>query len=1522
MPNHETLNFKQIMALCDERFDYSNPKVDLFKFHNIRWNESETLIDWIQRLRPYALASGNGDDEQILNKIIICTSTKEKTRAKAMEPLMTLKKLVEWQHMRDMKKEFDNEVASQAATSLNRVEFKPRRSSTSETQSYKPTRYTQRSYSQNKSSASQNKNNKCRNCGDKYPHEKQCPAQGDKCHGCQKMGHWLKMCRKKSDQKLNRIVASPTNAHDTSSSGSLAQIRIQTIGTLNRKRQNCPRVQICVGNNNLVDHIADTGSLFNIMSVKSYNQHKIKPNLKKSTAQLLVFDSEKPLKIIGEFKTPITLMHEANYGKTINVSYIVVDSQSSRTDNLLGYDTLCELDVDFNILLKPTAEASMLNQIKIESQHEKIERSKLPEFVKKNWKVLFRNETGNVPGVRVKYDENNEINPTRVPSRKIPLHLMRPVKEKLDNWCKQRIAEPLPPGTTVTWCSALNPIEKESAKHKHPDQLTADDVRITLDMRNVNKAILHKPRGPMPNQDSIRYDLNNALVFSKIDIKDAFSTIDLHPDSLHLTVFSTPWGLYRLLRLSQGTNVCSEEYQDIIASLFAHCQYTKKNIDDMLAYGKPDDAHLGKSSALESATINHNKELFKVLNTCERNNMTLNQEKCKFGVLDVDYFGHNISATGFKPLDTKIKEFLETRAPQNKAELESFSGFATYFSERIPDLANARGPFKHLIKKHAQYKWTEIENNAFIKLKNSMYTGALSHFNIKHKTILFVDAGPHGVSAILTQTNPSTNEKHLISCSAHAFTQAEENYAQNDKEAFAVTWGVLKYEHYLINSPEFIINTDNRAVQIIFDKNKPAKKQTPQRLISWRSKLSQFNYDIRLVSGKKNIADFMSRCHNKMPTSNATELETIYYLKQIDQQVNNSINTVITDLKSITAKDIAQASLEDNELNEVIQHLTKQEPLRPANKYAQFINECSLTNDNMVCKGDKIVIPKVLQQKIIELAHDGHLGLSKTKSLIRERFYFKNIDSQINDYIFNCLPCQANTRTNSSIPMLPTTLPKAKWNLISIDFSSRLPSNEYLLVAVDERTRYPVMKLTRKLTAESAIAALRVVFKEMGVPQTIKSDNGPAFKSKLFKQFANEMKFVHQKITPVYAPANGLCERQMPLINKAIRTANVKKCNYKTILDAAIKRFRAAKQPTTQFSPNEMMEMPDELPFPSVVKRKPIKQIDQEAESNDRKNKEKMKTFQDNKKHAKELRLNIGDNVLHQWERKTKYDPLYDPKKYKIEAMNGTMILAKRADHSITRNASLLKYVNQIVPQRHYQVMVLTDPLSLAQKVKQFKAAALAKRLAQIDTATTQNTDTTATTQQQKVLPIENAQNEEHNQEANTTKQKASTSSNIIFSETKIEIPLTATQRLNESKKLKSLISKTACETIKRQSQLRLMQLDIMEANEKAEKAKTAAETAALKAADLQLQLATSLLATNQIISPTNTANNFSFSNDQTIIPTGDPKTPTPSPDKQTTTKEPSSNKKLTLLSNKLKIDMVDAPPKDRNTPSGGQTKS
>ena len=71
-------------------------------------------------------------------------------------------------------------------------------------------------------------------------------------------------------------------------------------------------------------------------------------------------------------------------------------------------------------------------------------------------------------------------------------------------------------------------------------------------------------------------------------------------------------------------------------------------------------------------------------------------------------------------------------------------------------------------------------------------------------------------------------------------------------------------------------------------------------------------------------------------------------------------------------------------------------------------DELSVAN-GLVLRQTRVVIPPSLQQKSVDLAHDTHQGIVKTKSFIREKIWFPVIDRIVEDKVNNCIYCQAAT---------------------------------------------------------------------------------------------------------------------------------------------------------------------------------------------------------------------------------------------------------------------------------------------------------------------------------------------------------------------------------------------------------------------------------------------------------------------------------------------------------------------------------
>ena len=315
-----------------------------------------------------------------------------------------------------------------------------------------------------------------------------------------------------------------------------------------------------------------------------------------------------------------------------------------------------------------------------------------------------------------------------------------------------------------------------------------------------------------------------------------------------------------------------------------------------------------------------------------------------------------------------------------------------------------------------------------------------------------------------------------------------------------------------------------------------------------------------------------------------------------------------------------------------------------------------------------------MYKSALELAHEGHLGIVKTKRLLRDKVWLPEMDQLVEKLVQSCIVCQTTVEREYNNNLHMSKLPESPWSQLSMDFYGPIPTGELILVIIDDYSRFPVLEKVHSTAATTVIKKIEKVFAIFGTPYSVRSDNGPPFNSNEFKEFSKYMGFEHRKITPYWPQANGEAERFMRNISKVMRAAKVERMPWEEEMTKFLRTYRATPHCSTGVASSALLfknSSTSRLPRPSKCTNNPL---DNYARLADEAAKNKMQAYhqQSNKIHDNN-RIRINDCVLVKQNQRNKTTPPYDPKPYKVTQIKGTMITAERDDHIITRHASQFK---------------------------------------------------------------------------------------------------------------------------------------------------------------------------------------------------------------------------------------------------------
>lgn len=694
-------------------------------------------------------------------------------------------------------------------------------------------------------------------------------------------------------------------------------------------------------------------------------------------------------------------------------------------------------------------------------------------------------------------------------------------------------------------------------------------------------------------------------------------------------------------------------YQKIIEQILADCNNVVNYIDDILIFGATEQEH--------------DASLQKVLKTLQSRGVLLNDSKCVFKVPEVEFLGHHLSAEGIRPTEEKTDILKSFRAPSNVEELRSFLGMVTYIGRFLPDLGTVTNPLRELTRKGVSYDWTDCHEQAFQQIKMMICEISNLHFFDNNlRTRLVADASPVALGAVLLQFTNTDPTPRVISYASKSLSDTEKRYCQTEKEALALVWAVEKFAVYLLGR-KFELETDHKPLEVIFSScSKPCA-----RIERWVLRLQSFIYEIKYRKGSSNVADPFSRLVRFGANNSAGGVD-------LDTD-NKFMLLAILESVAVDVSEIENVSQADPELVTLREAIHSERWDNPAAKpYAAFRAELGIL-DNIVVRGNKMIVPATLRPRLLSLAHEGHPGESVMLRRLRDRVWWPLMEKEVQRTIAVCEGCRLVGIPSRPEPMARRPLPLKPWVDIALDFLGPLPTGEYLLVVIDYFSRYKEIEVMTRITAKETTDRLERIFTRLGYPVTITLDNARQFISKEFEQYCTIRGIHLNNTTPYWPQENGLVERQNRSLLKRLKISHSLGRDWKCDLNEYLMMYYTTPHTVTGKTPSELCfgrTIRSKLPSLQDIETTPR---NDEVYDKDLQAKQKGKEIADLKRRATPSNVQTGDTVLlKNLLPQNKLSPNFLPTEHEVIDKTGARVTVRNTETGkvYQRNSAHLKRIS------------------------------------------------------------------------------------------------------------------------------------------------------------------------------------------------------------------------------------------------------
>ena len=390
-------------------------------------------------------------------------------------------------------------------------------------------------------------------------------------------------------------------------------------------------------------------------------------------------------------------------------------------------------------------------------------------------------------------------------------------------------------------------------------------LRLLVDLRKINSLIADdctNNNHPVSTLSDAAQHLAGKSLFCKLDCSQAYHCLQMADQrSMEMLAFNFGSRTFAYKRLAKGLSRSvsafssfKREYLGPVVKADQCAQY----VDDI-------------GIAANNAT-NLTRNIRAVFKCFRQAGLKLTNEKCHFGVGQVELLGRTISPEGISPQARKVQNFLDKlRFPKSKKALHCYLGFVNYYKKYFPRMAEILNPFYKLLKTEVPINITSELKEKFDSVNKTFSDAcelALKQPIPGKQFVLMTDASFRSAGyALMIEDNPDqkiqSNRKTYapMAFGSKIFSPAQLKMSIYSKETLAIYMAFPEFLHILWEATKpTIVLTDKKSVTRFFQ-----TKAIPPALWNACDYVVQFNFKIAHIAASVNTAgDFLSRLELKV----------------------------------------------------------------------------------------------------------------------------------------------------------------------------------------------------------------------------------------------------------------------------------------------------------------------------------------------------------------------------------------------------------------------------------------------------------------------------------------------------------------------------------------------------------------------------------------------------------------------------------------------------------------------------------